>query len=190
MKVGLYFGSFNPVHTGHLIIANHVLNFTDLDEVWFVISPQNPFKKRKNLIDSYDRLALVQLAIGDNSRLKPCTIEFKMPVPSYTVDTLAYLKDNYSGYDFSLIMGSDNLVNFHKWKNYEVILKYHNIIVYMRPGYTEVPFLDHPAVKTLKAPLLEISSSFIRKLLKEGKSIQYLVPDKVYKEIIKSSLYK
>jgi len=166
VNIGLYFGS------------------------WFVISPQNPFKKRSNLIDSYDRLNLVELAIGDNDRIKPCTIEFNMPVPSYTVDTLTYLKEKYSDYNFNLIMGSDNLVNFHKWKNHEVLLKYYNILVYMRPGFEDVPFLDHPKVQALEAPLLEISSSFIRKLIKEGKSIQYLVADAVFKEIMDSSLFK
>ena len=114
MKIGLYFGSFNPVHTGHLIIANHIINFTEMDEVWFVISPQNPFKKRSNLADSYDRLSLIELAIGDNTGIKPCTIEFNMPVPSYTIDSLTYLKEKYPDNDFNLIMGSDNLVNFHK----------------------------------------------------------------------------
>ncbi len=190
MKVGLYFGSFNPIHNGHLIIANHVINFTDLDEVWFVISPQNPFKKKSNLLDSYDRLHLVELAIGENPRIKPSTIEFNMPVPSYTIDTLTYLKEQNPDYEFTLIMGSDNLVNFHKWKNHDVILKYYSIIVYMRPGYEDVPFLDHPKVNALDAPLLEISSSFIRKLIKEGKSPQYLVPDKVYQEIESSHLYR
>jgi len=190
VKIGLYFGSFNPIHSGHLIIANHVLNFTDMDEVWFVISPQNPFKKKSNLLDSFDRLYLVQLAIGDNNRIRPSTIEFDMPIPSYTIDTLAYLKEKHEDYDFTLIMGSDNLVNFHKWKNYDIILKYYNIIVYMRPGYEDVPFLNHPRVKSLDAPLLEISSSFIRKLIKEGKSPQYLVPEKVYQEIEGSRLYR
>ncbi len=190
MKIGLYFGSFNPVHTGHLIIANHVINFTDMDEVWFVISPQNPFKKRHNLIDSYDRLALVELAIGDYDKIKPCTIEFNMPIPSYTIDTLTYLKEKYEDYNFSLIMGSDNLVNFHHWKNYDVILKYYEIIVYLRPGYEDVPFLKHKKVTALDAPLLEISSSFIRKMIKDNKSIRYLVPDAVYNEIMLSNLYK
>jgi len=190
VKIGLYFGSFNPIHNGHLIIANHMINFTDLDEVWFVISPQNPFKKKANLLDSFDRLNLVQLAIGDNYKLRPSTIEFDMPIPSYTIDTLTYLKENHSDFDFTLIMGSDNLVNFHKWKNHDVILKYYNIVVYMRPGYEDVPFLDHPKVTKLKAPLLEISSSFIRKLIKDNKSIQYLVPEKVYKEIEDSHLYR
>jgi len=190
VNIGLYFGSFNPVHNGHLIIANHVLNFTDMDKVWFVISPQNPFKKRANLIDSYDRLHLVELAIGENNKIKPCTIEFNMPIPSYTIDTLTYLKEKHPDYNFNLIMGSDNIVNFHKWKNYEVILKYYNLIVYLRPGYKNHSLLDHPKIHTLDAPLLEISSSFIRKLIKEDKSIQYLVSEKVFHEIKNSSLFK
>jgi nicotinate-nucleotide adenylyltransferase len=190
VEIGLYFGSFNPVHTGHLIIANHVLNYTGIDEVWMVISLQSPFKQRSNLIDNYDRLNLVELAIGDNDRIKPCSIEFELPVPSYTIDTLTYLKEKYPFHNFTLIMGSDNLVNFNHWKNFDVILKYYKILVYMRPGFENVPFITHPSVSTLNAPLLEISSSFIRKLIAEGKSIQYLVPDKVLKEIINAGLFK
>lgn len=190
MEIGLYFGSFNPVHNGHLIIANHILNFSDIDEVWMVISLQSPFKQRSNLIDNYDRLNLVELAIGDNDRIKPCTIEFELPTPSYTIDTLTYLKEKYAFHNFTLIMGSDNLLNFNHWKNFDVILKYYKILVYMRPGYEDVPFINHPSVSTLKAPLLEISSSFIRKLIAEGKSIQYLVPEKVLDEIINSSLFR
>ncbi|MBK7095659.1 MAG: nicotinate-nucleotide adenylyltransferase [Saprospiraceae bacterium] len=190
MEIGLYFGSFNPVHTGHLIIANHVLNYTGIDEVWMVISLQSPFKQRSNLIDNYDRLNLVELAIGDNDRIKPCSIEFELPVPSYTIDTLTYLKEKYPFHSFTLIMGSDNLVNFNHWKNFDVILKYYKILVYMRPGFENVPFINHPSVSTLNAPLLEISSSFIRKLIAEGKSIQYLVPDKVLNEIINAGLFK
>lgn len=185
----MYFGSFNPVHTGHLIIANHILNFTAIDEVWMVISLQSPFKQRSNLIDNYDRLNLVELAIGENDRLKPCTIEFELPAPSYTIDTLTYLKEKYPFHHFTLIMGSDNLESFNHWKNFDVILKYYKILVYMRPGFENVPFLNHPSVSTLNAPLLEISSSFIRKLISEGKSIQYLVPDKVRNEIINARLF-
>ncbi len=190
MKIGLYFGSFNPVHTGHLIIANHILNYTDLDEVWMVISKQSPFKQKGNLADHFDRLNLVELAIGDNDRIKPCTIEFDLPAPNYTVDTLAYLREKYSNYEFVIIMGSDNLVNFNHWKNYDVILKYYRILVYMRPEYENVPFLDHASVTKIKAPMLEISASFIRNLVSEGKSIRYLVPEKVREEIIKSNLFK
>jgi nicotinate-nucleotide adenylyltransferase len=189
VEIGLYFGSFNPVHTGHLIIANHILNFTPIDEVWMVISLQSPFKQRSNLIDNYDRLNLVELAIGENDRLKPCTIEFELPAPSYTIDTLTYLKEKYPFHHFTLIMGSDNLESFNHWKNFDVILKYYKILVYMRPGFENVPFLNHPSVSTLNAPLLEISSSFIRKLISEGKSIQYLVPDKVRNEIINARLF-
>ncbi len=190
MKIGLYFGSFNPVHTGHLIIANHILNFTDLDEVWLVISKQSPFKQKGNLADHFDRLNLVELAIGDNDRIKPCTIEFDLPIPNYTVDTLAYLREKYNNNEFVIIMGSDNLVNFNHWKNYDVILKYYKILVYMRPDYENVPFLDHPSVIKIKAPMLEISASFIRNLVSEGKSIRYLVPEKVREEIIKSNIFK
>ena len=190
MKIGLYFGSFNPIHNGHLIIANHIVNFGDVDEVWFVISVQSPFKQKSSLIDNYDRLNLVELGIGNNDKLKPCTIEFNLPTPNYTIDTLTYLKEQYPKYDFSLIMGSDNLVSFNHWKNYDVILKYYKILVYMRPGFEDVAFLNHPSVSTMQAPLLEISASYIRKLIKEGKSVQYMVPDQVYKEIMNSQLFK
>jgi nicotinate-nucleotide adenylyltransferase len=190
VKIGLYFGSFNPVHFGHLIIANHVLNFSEIDEVWMVISLQSPFKQSRNLIDKYDRLNLVSLAIGENDRIKPCTIEFELPVPSYTIDTLAYLKDKYSDHEFTLIMGSDNLVNFNHWKNFDIILKYYKILVYIRPGFETVPFINHPSVSSLKAPMLEISSSFIRQLIAEDKSIQYMVPEKVRDEIYKSNLFR
>lgn len=155
-----------------------------------IISLQSPFKQRSNLIDSYDRLNLVERAIGDNDRIKPCTIEFELPTPSYTIDTLAYLKDRYPSNDFTLLMGSDNLVNFNHWKNFDIILKYYKILVYLRPGFENVPFINHPSVSSLNAPLLDISSSFIRKLIAEGKSIQYLVPEKVREEIYKSNLFK
>lgn len=190
MNIGLYFGSFNPIHNGHLIIANYILNFSKLEEVWLVISVQSPFKQKRSLIDNYDRLHLVKLGIGNNDRIKPCTIEFDLPTPNYTIDTLTYLKEKYPDYNFNLIMGSDNLVNFHRWKNYDIILKYYNILVYMRPGYEEVPFMNHSSVTVLKAPLLDISSSFIRELIKDQKSIRYLVPEKVYEEITYSQLFR
>lgn len=190
MNIGLYFGSFNPIHNGHLIIANYILNFSKLDEVWLVISVQSPFKQKSSLIDNYDRLHLVKLGIGNNDRIKPCTIEFDLPTPNYTIDTLTYLKEKYPEYNFNLIMGSDNLVNFHRWKNYDIILKYYNILVYMRPGYEEVPFKNHSSITALKAPLLDISSSFIRDLIKDQKSIRYLVPEKVYEEITYSQLFR
>ena len=136
-KIGLFFGSFNPIHVGHLVIANHIAQSDLLDEVWFVVSPQNPFKEKKSLLEDYHRLALVNEAIEDNQKLKSCDIEFSMPKPSYTSDTLAYLMDKYPKYEFSLIMGEDNIKSFHKWKNYEVILKNHSIIVYPRMGVND-----------------------------------------------------
>jgi len=190
MKTGLYFGSFNPVHSGHLIIANHLLNFTELDEVWLVVSPHNPFKKQQNLADGYDRLHLVELAIGDNERIRPSQIEFELPVPSYTIDTLTHLGERYPENEFSLIMGSDNIQGFHKWKNYDMILSHYHIYVYQRPGHVSDLYQDHDHVHYLEAPLLEISSSFIRKLIREGRSVRYLVAEKVYKYLMNSNLYR
>ena len=191
MKVGLFFGSFNPVHVGHLIIANYVVESTDLDQIWFVVSPQNPFKQRSNLLDEYDRLQLVELACEDNDRLFPSNIEFGLPKPSYTSDTLAYLYDRFPSYRFSLLMGSDNLKSLHKWKNFEVILNNQEVIVYKRSGAATSRFDDHPNVNILEGvPQLNISSTFIRKLIKEGKSIRYIVPDKAAQYIEEMNLYR
>lgn len=190
MNITLYFGSFNPVHTGHLIIANHLLNFTESDEIWMVISPQSPFKKSQNLADSYDRLHLVELATQDYDQIKGSTIEFDLPVPNYTIDTLTYLNEMYPEHDFSIVMGSDNLANFHKWKNYEMILEHYSIYVYQRPGAISELYQDHPNVHFVEGPLLEISSSFIRKLIKEDKSVRYLVNDEVFKYLQESNLYR
>jgi nicotinate-nucleotide adenylyltransferase len=190
MNVTLYFGSFNPVHTGHLIIANHLINFTETDEVWLVISPQSPFKKRKNLADSYDRLHLVELAIENDDKIKSCTIEFDLPVPNYTIDTLTYLQERHPDHNFSLVMGSDNIKSFHKWKNYEMLLEHYSIYVYQRPGSITEQYNEHSNVHYLEGPLLDISSSFIRKLIKEGKSIRYMVSDKVFDYISESNMYK
>jgi len=190
MKVGLYFGSFNPVHAGHMIIASHLINFSDLDQIWMVVSPQNPFKKKDNLADGYDRLYLVELAIGDHPHIKSCNIEFELPRPSYTIDTLTYLQEEYPEYEFSLIMGSDNVHSFHKWKNYEMILKHYSIYVYQRPGSESDLYSEFTNFQYLDAPLLEISSSFIRKLIKEEKSIRYLVVDKVYDYLMDSNMYR
>jgi len=189
-KIGLFFGSFNPVHVGHMIIANHMINETDLDQVWMVVSPQNPHKKKNTLAKDYDRLNMVKEAIGDNIRIKASNIEFGLSIPSYTVDTLAYLTEKYPKDEFSLIMGGDNIGSFHKWKNYEVILKYHNIFVYSRPNYELGDLANHPKVTILEAPLLDISASYIRNCIKEGKSIRYLVSDKVYDFIKDSGAYK
>jgi nicotinate-nucleotide adenylyltransferase len=189
MKVGLFFGSFNPIHTGHLIIANHVLNETDLDKVWFIVSPQNPLKKSKTLLNKYHRLHLVRLAIEGDGRMRASDIEFGLPTPSYTVDTLTYLKEKYPKHEFSVIMGSDSLQNLHKWKNYEVILKNYQLYIYRRPASE----LTQPAEKNihlLDAPLLEISATQIRYIIKSGKSIRYMVPENVMEEIEKCGYYK
>jgi len=188
-KIGLFFGSFNPVHVGHLIIANYMVGHTYLDEVWFVVSPQNPFKDKKNLADKYDRLEMVRLAIKDAENLKVSDIEFSLPRPSYTVDTLAHLREQYPDRDFSLIMGADNLAGLHKWKNADIILRNHHILVYPRPGFANSELEGHPAVTMTQTPLMELASTFIRQAVKERKSIQFYVPDKVVDFIEKKSLY-
>lgn len=189
MKVGLYFGSFNPIHQGHLIIASHVLNETGLDKVWFVISPQNPFKNAAGLLNEYDRFHLVQKAVEGDDRLRASDIEFSLPKPSYTIQTLAYLQEKYPSYSFTIIMGSDSFQNLGKWKNVEAIISNYHIIIYERPGF---PITNHlnANIHILKAPLLEISATHIRELVAGGKSIRYLVPDVVEKEILASRFYK
>lgn len=190
MRIGLYFGSFNPVHTGHMIIANHMLNFCPVDQLWMIVSPHNPHKDKKSLAKDYDRLHLVHLAIGVNSKIIASNVEFSLPKPSYTIDTLTYLKEKYPTHEFSLIMGGDNLGSFHKWKNYEQILNHHKIFVYRRPSFDVGELQNHRQVEILEAPLLNISSSFIRDLRKKGKSIQYLVPQAVFEYIDANNLYK
>lgn len=193
MKVGLFFGSFNPIHVGHLIIANTLRGYTKMDQVWFVISPQNPFKSSKSLLSEVDRLRMVELAIEDNFDLRASNIEFSMPRPSYTVDTLAYLKDRYPQHEFNLLLGSDNLHHFHKWKNYQVILEHHVIFIYPRPRTNEDKIKDelknHPSIRMVDAPLLDISATFIRKCLKNDISIKYLVHDAVAEYIYDRKLY-
>lgn len=189
MKVGLFFGSFNPVHVGHMIIANYMAQHTDLDLVWMVVSPHNPHKKRASLAHDFDRLDMVNLAIGDNHLLRGSNIEFNLPKPSYTVDTLAYLREKHPNYEFVLIMGGDNLGTFHKWKNYEVILQNHQIYVYQRPSYDLGQFQDHPQVQIFEAPQMSISSSFIRAEIKAGRSIKYLTTEAVERHIDKTGIY-
>ena len=189
MKVGLFFGSFNPVHVGHMIIADFMYSFTDLDEVWFVVSPHNPFKQKSTLANDYDRLHLVNLAIGDHTHLRASNIEFSLPQPSYTIDTLTYLKEKHPDKDFALIMGSDNLVTFHKWKNYEAILKYYSIYVYQRPDFPIGDYGDVDNVRVLEAPLLNISASFVRQCIRDKKAFRYLLPKEVYEYIAGSNLY-
>ncbi|MEQ9306715.1 MAG: nicotinate (nicotinamide) nucleotide adenylyltransferase [Marinoscillum sp.] len=182
MKIGLFFGSFNPIHVGHLIIANIVHQTTEMDEVWFIVSPQNPFKQNKNLLHEFDRYDLVEAAIADDFHFRVSDIEFEMKRPSYTVDTLAVLSDKYD-HDFSLIIGEDNLASFIKWKNHQVILDHYGLIVYPRPNAKESELIDHPRVKKIEAPEIDISATLIRKMVRSGKSIKYLVPESVESRI-------
>lgn len=192
MKVGLYFGSFNPIHIGHLVIANHIAEYSDLNQVWFVVTPHNPFKKKNTLLDNYQRLEMVYRATKDYTKLKPCDIEFNLPQPNYTVNTLAYLQEKYTDYEFDLIMGEDNLKNFHKWKNYEVILENHDIYVYprMSDNHTETLFDGHKKIHNINAPIMEISSTFIRKAIKTGKNIKPLLPEPVWEYLDEMNFYR
>ncbi len=191
MKVGLFFGSFNPVHVGHMIIANQVLSLTAQDQVWLVVSPHNPHKKKSTLARDFDRLHLVNLAIGDNHRIRSSSIEFGLPKPSYTIDTLTYLKEKFPDYQFSLIMGGDNLATLHKWKNYEQIIDQHEIYVYNREGAGKSDLRAHRHVTILdNLPLLHISSTYIRQCIKNDISIQYLVPEQVFEYLNGSNMYK
>ena len=188
-KIGLFFGSFNPIHVGHTIIANFMATHTDLKKVWLVVSPQNPLKPKNTLANDYERLHLVRLAIGDNLLLEACDIEFSLPKPSYTIDTLTYLKEKFPTKNFVLIMGGDNIATLHKWKNYEQILAQYQIYVYKRPNYELGELASHPSVSFFEAPVFDISATYIRNCIKEKKSVQYLVPDKVFEELEKSGLY-
>jgi nicotinate-nucleotide adenylyltransferase len=189
MEIGLFFGSFNPIHVGHLIIASHVINFTECKKVWFVVSPQNPLKNTHTLLNGRSRLYLVRIAIEDDSNFKINDIEFQMPRPSYTIDTLSYLKENYPQHQFSIILGSDSLENLPKWKNYKELIEQNSFKIFERPGF---PIMDsHKNFTILKnTPHLRISASFIRQLIKERKSIKYLVPDKVLDEIERAGYYR
>lgn len=192
MKIGLYFGTFNPIHVGHLIIANHMAEHSDLDQVWLVVTPHNPLKKKSTLLDDYHRLQMVYLATENYPKLKPSDIEFKLPQPNYTVNTLVHLEEKYPQHQFSLIMGEDNLKSLHKWKNYEAILAHHEIYVYPRIS-TEAENLelkDHPKIHMIDAPVVEISSTFIRNNIKSGKNIRPLLPTKVWEYIDHNLFYK
>lgn len=190
MRIGLFFGSFNPVHVGHLIIANFMATQTDLDQVWLVVSPHNPLKSKQSLARDYDRLHLVHLAIGDNPLLRASDIEFSLPKPSYTIDTLTYLKEKYPEREFVLVMGGDNLATLHKWKNFELLLRDYQIYLYKRPYYSAGELIEHPSVKTFEAPMLDISATYIRKCLKEGSSARYLLPESVYTYLEETPIYR
>ena len=192
MKVGLFFGTFNPIHIGHLAIANHIVEFSDLDQVWFVVTPQSPFKTKQSLLDNYQRLQMVFLAAEDYPKLKPSNIEFNLPQPNYTVNTLAHLYEKFPDHTFALIMGEDNLKSFHKWKNHEVILENHELYVYPRISSekSENELLKSKRVHLIDAPIMEISSTFIRNSIKEGKSIRPLLPEKVWQYLDEMNFYK
>ncbi|MBK6701950.1 MAG: nicotinate-nucleotide adenylyltransferase [Saprospiraceae bacterium] len=191
MRIGLFFGSFNPVHIGHMIIAQHMLNHTDLEQIWMVVSPHNPLKEKSTLAKDYDRLHLVQLAAEDNPKIKVSNIEFSLPKPSYTIDTLTHLKEKFPNHQFSLIMGGDNLISLPKWKNYELLMAQYSIYIYKRPQYSDHSDLaKHPNIIFCEAPLLDISSTSIRDQIRQGKSVRYLVPDKVLEELEGSNLYR
>lgn len=190
MKIGLFFGSFNPIHHGHMVLANYLLEYTELDKVWFVISPHNPLKQKSSLLDERHRLALVELAIGDHPHLKASNIEFNLPQPSYTIHTLAYLQEKFPGKEFVLLMGTDNLESFPKWKNYQEILANHRLFVYPRQGYSGGALNDHPQVVHVNAPEVEISSTMIRSGIKEGKDLRYFVPDAAWKYIREMHFYE
>jgi nicotinate-nucleotide adenylyltransferase len=204
MRIGLFFGSFNPIHVGHLIVANTLATSTDLEQVWFVVSPQNPFKKTKSLLHEFDRLDMVERAIADNSYLKATDIEFSMPKPSYTIDTLDALTKKFPQHTFRLLMGEDNLDQFANWKQYERILTEFGLYVYPRPvrltevakpngmqpgGIPLIPFRDHPNVRLITAPLLDISATYIREAIRANRSIRYMVPDVVEEMIERKKFY-
>ncbi|BFP40896.1 nicotinate (nicotinamide) nucleotide adenylyltransferase [Flavobacteriaceae bacterium GF1] len=191
-KVGLYFGTFNPIHIGHLIIANHMAEFSDLDEVWFVVTPKSPFKQKQSLLDNHHRYQMVFEAIQDYPKLKASKIEFDLPQPNYTINTLAHIGERYPDHRFCLIMGEDNLKGFHKWKNYEAILDGYDIYMYPRisSGITENTFKDHPKIHRVDAPIMEISSTFIRKEHKNGRNIRALLPDTVWKYLDEMNFYR
>lgn len=188
-RIGLFFGSFNPIHTGHLVIANYMANHTQLDEVWLMVSPHNPLKKKDSLANMYDRLEMVNLALEGAERIRSSDFEFRLKQPSYTIDTLVHLKERFPEKEFVLIMGSDNLKSFRKWKNYEIILRDFQLAVYPRPGFTDTELEQHPSVTMTDTPQMEISSTFIRKSVATGKNVKYFLPDAVYSFIEKKGLY-
>ena len=192
MKIGLYFGTYNPIHVGHLIIANHMAEHADLDQVWMVVTPHNPLKKKATLLDDHHRLQMVYLATEDFPKIKPSDIEFKLPQPNYTINTLVHLQEKHPDYEFSLIMGEDNLNSLHKWKNYEAILQHHEIYVYTRlnSGEIDEQFVNHPKIQRIGAPVVELSSTFIRESIKNNKNVIPMLPHKVWEYVEHNLFYK
>ena len=192
MKVGLFFGTFNPIHVGHLTIANHLAENSDLDQVWFVVTPHSPFKKKSSLLDNNQRLEMVYRATKDYDKLKPSDIEFGLPQPNYTINTLVHLEEKYPTNEFALIMGEDNLKSFHKWKNYQMILETHDVYVYPRisEGKVETQFDEHPKIHHVDSPIMELSSTFIRKSIKEGKNVRPMLPENVWEYLDEMNFYK
>ncbi len=192
-KVGLFFGTFNPIHVGHLIIGNHIVEFSDLEEVWFVITPQSPFKTRQSMLNNEHRYQMVYEALQDYPKLKTSRIEFQLPQPNYTINTLVHLEEKYRDqYQYALILGEDNLKHFHKWKNYETILEHYMLYIYPRISESAVPvsLQTHPNVKKIEAPIVEVSSSFIRKAHRTGKNIRPLLPAAVWKYVDEMNFYR
>ncbi|MGH2665518.1 nicotinate (nicotinamide) nucleotide adenylyltransferase [Flavobacterium sp.] len=192
MKIGLYFGTFNPIHIGHLIIANHMAEYSDLDQIWMIVTPHNPHKLKNTLLDDHHRLEMVYLATKDFPKIMPSDVEFKLPQPNYTVNTLAHLQEKHPQHEFSLIMGEDNLNSLHKWKNYEVILQNHSIYVYPRLSSGEInsQFINHPKIHRVGAPVIELSSTFIRESIKNKKNVTPMLPEKVWDYIDHNLFYK
>ena len=196
-KIGLFFGSFNPIHIGHLILANYILEHSDMQELWFVVSPQNPFKEKKSLLNDHNRLDMVQLAIKNYPKMRASNVEFSLPTPSYTIDTLTYLQEKHPDYSFSLIMGEDNLGSLHKWKNYELLLQNYQVIVYPRifgedisssPNVTQLK--NHHNIHKIDAPIIELSATEIRDMIKSGKNVRPMLPPEVFEYLDGSSFYK
>ena len=189
-RTGLFFGSFNPIHTGHLMIANYMVEFTDISQVWFIVSPHNPLKDKTTLLADHHRLAMANIAVEDDQRFRASNIEFHLPEPSYTIDTLTLLQEKYPRTEFVIIAGQDNLPYLHKWKNFEQLLEQYEIYLYPRPQVAESRFDKHPHIHFTESPLIEVSSSFIRKSIKEKKDIRHFLPEKVWKYLKEMHFYE
>jgi nicotinate-nucleotide adenylyltransferase len=190
IKTGLYFGSFNPIHVGHMAIANYMVEYTEIDQLWFVVSPQNPFKSKRSLLDDYQRLELVNRAIGDDLRFRASKVEFNLPKPSFTIDTLTYLSEKYPTHQFFILMGSDNLESITKWKNADILLASYDIIIYPRPGFDPASAKQYARVQVANAPLMEISSTFIRESIKAGKDVRHFLPYRAWDYLQQMNFYK